>query len=392
MSNLGIKVHFHKPELSSVYQPLCPWTIMTLWSQRQGDTVLLCGLSWSAKGALDGKAIVHCCVVSVHLGYVRRPRGRAETQNKIVWLLPQCSPLRSTLLTLEQCYTFYVGKKGGSICLYFLWSTFSLLGKAVSMWKVWKQSFIFGLDFLSPSVNCQQMPLNKAPMIAVATFSIPANLTTRKGTLMGFLPLLLPLCDFRICFANGYWACLCTALMPNAGFWLLLYLHGCRTDGDQITRVTVGRQKKCLAWEPFSGQHAERGTPAYVVRGITAIKAWMLLLLLSTWHRLCPVESTGIPTLKPGITRGEIWCHSICVELSTPKAENDLGGAEYGIHPVLLWYISYLDLECPYEHCRQVKVLEQRKCSSLGHYAQVWPAGSSGLFTSELVHSEINNL
>lgn len=133
MSNLGIKVHFHKPGLSSVYQPLCPWTIMTLWSQRQGDAVLLCGLSWSAKGALDGKAIVHCCVVSVHLGYVRWPRGRAETQNEIVWLLPQYSPLRSTLLTLEQCYTFYVGKKGGSICLYFLWSTFSLLGKAVSV-------------------------------------------------------------------------------------------------------------------------------------------------------------------------------------------------------------------------------------------------------------------
>lgn len=377
MSNLGMKVHFHKPELSSVYQPLCPRTIMTLWSQRHGDAVLSCGLSWSAKGALDGKAIVHCCVVSVHLGYVRRPRGRVETQNEIVWLLPQCSPLRSTLLQLEQCYTFYVGKKGGSICLYFLWSTFSLLGKAVSVWKVPKQSLIFGLDFLSPSMNRQQTP---------------ANLTIRKGTLMGFLPLLLLLCDFRICLANGYWACLCTALMPKAWLLLLFYVHCCGTDGEQITRVAVGRQKRSLAWELFSGQPAEKGTSAYVVRGITAIIAWMLLLSLSTWHSLCPVESTGTPTLTPCITGGKFWYHSICVELSTHKAENDLGRAVYDIHPVLLWYLSYLDLECPYEHCREVKMLEQQKRSSLCHHAQIWPVGFSGLFTSESVHREINNL
>lgn len=267
MSNLNIKVHFHKPELSSTYQPLRPWTIMTLWSQRHGDTVLLCGLSWSAKGVLDRETIVHCCVVSVHLGYVRRPRGRAETQNETVLLLPQCSTLRSTLLQLEQCYTFYVSKKWGSICLYFLWSTFSLLGKAVSVWKARKQSFIFGLDFPSPSMNLQQTPVKQAPMTALATFSTPANLTIRKGTLMDFLPLLLPFFDFRICFANGCWACLCTALMPNTGFLLLLYWQGWGTDGEQITRVTVGRQKRSLAWEPFSGQPAEKGTPAYVVQG-----------------------------------------------------------------------------------------------------------------------------
>lgn len=100
--------------------------------------------------------------------------------------------------------------------IFFTWKS------CLCVWKARKQSFIFGLDFISPSMNLQQTPVNQAPMIAFATFSTPANLTIRKGTLMDLLPLLLPFFDFRICFANGCWACLCTVLMPNTGFLLLL--------------------------------------------------------------------------------------------------------------------------------------------------------------------------
>lgn len=172
----------------------------------------------------------------------------------------------------------------------------------------------------------------------------------------------------------------------------------CSTDKAEEQMVSkspgslwVGR-REVLYGRLSVGSLLRRAHRPMLFRGITAIKAWMLLLLLSTWHHLCPVESTGTPRLTPGTTGGEIWCHSVCVELSTHKAENDLGRAVYGIQPVLLWHISYLNLERPSEHCREVKVLEQRKCSSLGHYTQIWPAGPSGLSTSELVHSEINNL
>lgn len=172
----------------------------------------------------------------------------------------------------------------------------------------------------------------------------------------------------------------------------------CSTDKAEEQMVSkspgslwVGR-REVLQGRLSVGTLLRRAHRPMLFRGITAIKAWMLLLLLSTWHNLCPVESTGTPRLTPGITRGEIWCHFICVELLTHKAENDLGWAVYNIHPVLLWHVSYLDLERPSEHCREVEVLKQRKRSSLGHYTQIWPAGPSGLSTSESVHSEINNL
>lgn len=87
--------------------------------------------------------------------------------------------------------------------LYFLWSTFSFLGKAVSVRKVRKQSSTFGLDFLPLSASHQKIPVNKALMITFSTFSIPANLTIKKEALMHVLPLHPPVFVFRICLLMG---------------------------------------------------------------------------------------------------------------------------------------------------------------------------------------------
>lgn len=203
--------------------------------------------------------------------------------------------------------------------LYFLWSTFSFLGKAVSVRKVRKQSSTFGLDFLPLSASHQKIPVKKALTITFSTFSIPANLTIKKGALMHVLPLHPRFC-FQDLLANGCQACLCAVCMCDKGV--------CYCSTDKTVEQMLSKSPGSL------GGHRREALNGSLSAGSLLRKAHQPMLLGASQpskhdccHPLVPDTAFAqwnllVPQmLTPCITWVKIWHHSTCVELSDHRAE-----------------------------------------------------------------------